>query len=249
MALHLDRSRFDSSRARLRAALDRKLEGMRDTVEEAAREVAHKASVELSLATFPTASLLRIAENSIRGEVGRVFLTASRAYEILRSERGEAMAKAFYGAFKRRDFASAREILRRSGTTIADIEIGPADASIYESATQGGKISLTRPRRIVPKEQLDAFVRRLCDAKLGNAASGWSACAARLGSETGIPRYKSTAMHGANNGDVEIRREGNKITVYLINRVPAVRRLLASADRHRIEVQARAELLDRLMRL
>jgi hypothetical protein len=248
MAFRLDRSRFNAERGKLRAALDRKLATMREVVEEHAREVAHAASVELALATFPTASLLRIAENSIRGQIGRVFLTASGAYEILRAERGEAIAKAFYGAFKRRDFTAARQILGRSGTSIADIEIGPLDPALYQAASQGGKVTLTRPRRIVPREQLDAFVRRVCAEKLGNAASGWSACAARLGSESGIPRYKSTGVHGANNGDVEIRREGGKITVTLINRVPEIRRLLSSVDRRRIEAQARDDLLDRLAR-
>jgi hypothetical protein len=250
-AITLDAARFNQSKTRLEASLRRRLEkGKREFLDNA-REGARLAASELARASWPSTGYgVHLGLFAIRADIYNVFTTASRVYERLKESGTEAEAKAFYAAYKHGEFAKVREILRTAaGGYFADLEIGPVDPALHEGARQGDKkhVTLRKPKRLVPKDQLEAYIKKV-QIRIGKAASGWAACAAKLGGENGVPHWKSTSVHGTGNGDIEHRIDGGKIGFVLINRCPHAKRLISGSQIARALAEAETILRSRTAR-
>jgi hypothetical protein len=220
----LDRSRFDAQLAKVRKELESHVaSGMRET-EEKIRQVAIRAAQDLAERTFPSPMAIGLAVAAMRFDIGRVFITAGKAYETLKDAKGERIAGAFYAAYKHGDFSRALSVLRASGV-LPGIEIGRLDPALHERARnpKNGRVELARPLQIVTSEELAAYMRKQV-AEIGKTSSGWNACAAKLGGSESATRWKGTAVHGTDGGSAAIENNGGKIVVNLTNLRPLARK-------------------------
>jgi hypothetical protein len=228
------------STSKLDAFLDAKVAELRPRIVDATREVARHAAVDLAVATFPAGDLPSPeALAAIARDISRVFTTAGEVFGRLKDLHGRRPASAFYRAWKSGDFQRARAVLRQVGGSFATLDFGPVTAALHEAARSGPRkrVTLKFPVRIVPQDEREAYIA-LVQRKLGEAASGWSACAAALGGESGIPSWKSTSVHGSGHGSV-IPLEGTRIGFVLRNHSPHARRNIGSADVIEIAASAR----------
>lgn len=253
--LSVDSTAMRSQVEKMRSQLGTKYAAVRKACEEATRATARRAAVDLALATFPAiGAMIHATRLMIAHDIRTVFITAGGAFEKLKAECGEPTAKRFYAAYKRGNIQAARDILRRSGCSISSIEIGPVSPEMHQAARTGyqKKVNLRVPRRIVPADQLAAYIAKV-QKRIGEAAAGWSACAAQLGGEDGIPNWKSTNVHGMAGGEVQFHNEAGNVGISLVNRLPHIRRLISPGQVARIQRAAgdnlRAELQVRLSSL
>ena len=78
--------------------------------------------------------------------------------------------------------------------------------------------------------------------RLGKTASGWGACLERLGFNGNHPRWKGTAIHGSDGGEVTFSHSKTKVTIWLANTRPLARKLINPSQVQRI-VKSREEAL------
>jgi hypothetical protein len=246
--IRVSRSQIGSQAASLEAAIQRRLDLLKPQIEAEMKEIARKAAVELANATFPTGPKPQpVALAAIARDVSRVFTTAGQVYGFLRVRRGPEMAKAFYRAWKQNDFARSLKVLRAAGGDFARLEFGPVSSALHEAARSGPRrrVTLQFPIRIVPEADKAAYIAKV-QKQLGQAASGWSACAASLGGESGIPAWKSTAVHGTAYGNVR-PMQGTKIGFILRNVSPHAARNLPPSEAAAIASRASKKLIESLM--
>jgi len=245
----LDRSKFDDQRRKLERKFDQKLSDLKTEAREKTVAVAIRIAHDLAEQTFPSNGAVGLAVSAIRFDVGRVYIVAGKAFEMLKtSAGGEAAARAFYAAYKQGDFGKAREILRRSGSSISEIIMGsPLNPSLHEQArsTRTGRVLLASPLQIVTASELAAFTK-LTISRLGKTASGWSACAEKLGGDGNAIRWKGTAVHGSDGGQVQIRHDKTKVRYILTNLRPLSKKLISPGQVNRIMQDGR-EYLARLL--
>jgi hypothetical protein len=245
----LDRSKFDDQRRKMEREFEKKLRDLKSEAREKTIIAAIHVADLLAHETFPSAGSIGMAAAAVRFDVGRVYIVAGKAYEILQgSTGGEKAGKGFYAAFKRNDLATAREILRKSGSPIANIIIGaPLDPSLHEKGRnqKTGRVMLSAPLQIVTSSEVSAFAK-LTIARLGKTASGWSACAEKLGGSGNETRWKGTAVHGSDGGKVNVRHNKTKVSYVLTNLRPLAKKLISPGQVNRVMKEGR-ELLSRLL--
>lgn len=244
--IQVDRSKFNPS-AGIDAFLASKLAVLKQEIEREAREIGRQAAVDLANATFPKGSSPEpVALAAIAKDIRRVFITAGEVYGLLRERHDPRVASAFYRAWKHQQIPKCLKILRSTGGDFARLEFGPVSSTIHEAARSGPRrrVTLPFPIRIVPEADRAAYISRV-QKQLGQAAAGWSACAAILGGESGIPGWKSTAVHGSEFGRVT-PMQGTKIGFILRNVSPHARRNLPASEAASIASAASRKLIDKL---
>lgn len=233
-AISLNRSKFESNKSKMRTAFDTKLRNYQQEATEKARFAAIYVARELAELTFPSPNAIGFAVAAMRFDVSRVYCTAGKAYEILKQTAGVQVAGAFYAAYRNGQISQAREVLRASNSPIRDCEIGSLRPELHEKSRdpKTGRVMLAHPLQIVQKAELDSYLRSAI-ARIGKTASGWNACAAKLGgSESGF-RWKSTAVHGSDGGVVT--QTGGSKAAYVINNVrPLARKHISPGQVDRI---------------
>jgi hypothetical protein len=240
--IRVDRSQLALQRSQLRARLDAALAAERAALQAASRETARRIAAALAVATSPGRSGYLRARASIAADVRRVYLPASRVYAALAAAHGPRPAASFYGAFMRRDYRSARQILRQLGSSHAGIPMGRLDPTLHPRARDAsGRVRLSVPLQIVRAEDIAAYLPRAF-RRLGKTASGWAACARALGGEDGVPSYKSTRVHGAEGGHVRV--EEHRIT--LVSTRSLARQLISPGQVQLIVQNGRRGLLGTL---
>lgn len=244
-SVHLNRSKFDDQRRKMERRFEKKLSELKAETREKTVAVAISAAQALAKQTFPSSNAIGLAAAAIRFDVGRVYILAGKAFEILQaSSAGESAARSFYGAYKRGDFAKAREILQKSGCSIRNITLGvPLNPALHEAArnSKTGRVQLAAPLQIVTASELTAF-NRVTIARLGKTASGWSACAEKLGGDGNAIRWKGTSIHGNDGGRVNIRHDKKKVSYVLTNLRPLAKKLLSPGQVDRIMKEAQEKL-------
>ena len=243
------RSRFGRSGKQIDALVAHHLAKITPEIERKVREIAREAAVELANATFPKGgSPDPLALAAIAKDVRRVFMTAGKVYSHLRARHGRPIASAFYRAAKSGNRAAALKVLREAGGDFARLEFGPVSRSLHEAARSGPRrrVTLRFPIRIVPDADLAAYIVRV-QKGLGEAASGWAACAAKLGGETGISSWKTTGVHGSQFGSVR-PMQGTRIGFILRNTAPHAPRNLPASEANAIAIRASKRLIERLAR-
>jgi hypothetical protein len=241
--VHLDRSKFEDQRRKLEQRLYQKMSRIKADTTRKTEMAAVYVAEQLAAATFPTSQSIGIAVAAIRFDVSRVYITPGKAFEILREGIGQAKASAFYAATKRGDWTLARSILRASGTSIQNIKIGdPLNPDYHEvSRNTKGRVNLLNPLQIVTSEELKAYSKTAV-ARLGKTASGWLACAERLGGDGNSIRWKGTAVHGSDGGKVNIRNDKTKVSYILTNTRPLAKKLISAGQVKRIMADGHAYL-------
>lgn len=224
-----------------------KLAALTPQLEIETREIARQAAVELANETFPKGSSPEpVALAAIAKDIRRVFITAGEVFGLLRERFNPRLASAFYRTWKEQQISKALRILRQAGGDFARLEFGPVSSTLHEAARSGPRrrVTLPFPIRIVPEADRSAYISRV-QKQLGQAAAGWSACAAILGGESGIPAWKSTAVHGSEFGNVQ-PMQGTKIGFILRNVSPHARRNLPAGAAASIAASASRKLAERL---
>lgn len=224
--MYLDRSKWEAQKQNLRRQMDAQLITMKDRVETASILAAREVANRLAKATMPDSSK-PFGFAAISVDIGRIFITASQAYSRLSGSTSRKVAGAFFAAYKSGDLTRAVSTLRRQGGPLAAVEFGHVDRALHQAARRGanGRVTTDRPLRIVPDEELRAYIREV-QGHLGEAASGWAACAALLGGEENVAAWKSTRVHGMSHGAVEIIDTGGKVIVKLRNYTEQVNNIL-----------------------
>jgi hypothetical protein len=248
-AITLDRSKFASAKSKLKSELEKNLlERAKQETEEKLRRTSIVVARELAERTFPSANAIGLAVAGMRFDISRVFITAGRAYEILKSTAGPGPAGAFYACYQKGNFQQAERILRESNSPLRAIAIGPLRPDLHEKArnSKTGRVMLKEPLQIVTKSDLGAYVKDRIK-KIGKTASGWNACAMKLGGSEGETRWKSTAIHGADGGSIVIKNEGEKLVFEITNERPLARKHISPGQVAAIMKQG-MEFLAGLMR-
>lgn len=242
----LNRSKFEAQKAALNRSLEKAIEEKRKVVAEKARFAAIKVARDLAERTFPSADAIGLAVAAMRFDVGRVYITPGRAFEILRSSAGEAVAGAFYAAHKRGQLSQAESIIRRSNSPIRNIEVGSLRPDLHQrSRNANGRVELKAPLQVVEKREIDAYVKSEI-SKIGKTASGWNAAAAALGGSEGPTRWKSTAVHGSEGGSAEEIHVEGKAGFLIRNLRPLARKHISPGQVARI-LKDGAEYFRRLL--
>lgn len=247
MKIGVNDAKLRAQMAKLQARLEKRVEKLKREAKNVMEAEVRQTAVSLAAHTFPFASGVNAAKFHIRADVGAVFITASAVYETLRKSNGERVAKGFYAAYKRKDILEALRFVRFNGGTLSSIvSIGETSWSLHQRfRNEKGRVTRGLPLRIVSTEDFEQYVL-VVQKRLGKAASGWSAGAAMLGGEGGIPNWKSTRVHGDENGYVLEIEEGNRIRYVLVNNVKYAPRLISPGVIRRICGGAKANVVGRL---
>ena len=241
--IRLDASRFRASLSSLQGSLDQQLAAKVEALTPILRAEAATIAEQLSERTFPSPMAIGYASRALRFDVGRVYCTASKVYQILESTSGKNIAVAFYAAWKRGDISAARRVLRQSGSPISNIEIGsPLNPNLRESVRdKHGRVQAAYPLQVVTASELKSFAAAAL-REIGKTSAGWSACAEQLGGDGNKIRWKGTTVHGASAGEATITATKSTITATLHNKRPLARHHISPSQLTRILAAA----IDRL---
>lgn len=209
----LDHSRFAAQKSKLRSELQRMQGSAEREVAEKSRFAAIFVAQQLAEKTFPSRGAIGFAVRSMAQDVNSVFITASKAYRILDETAGARVAAGFYSAYKKGDWSRAEQILRSSSSPISGIEIGVLRPELHEKARspRDGRVNIKSPLMIVSSADLEAYLK-VAIREIGKTASGWNACAAKLGGSESATRWKSTAIHGSSGGSVRAEKGAWEMT-------------------------------------
>jgi len=239
-------------------ALARVKEGVRKDMESAAksfrfrtddilRDVAGELAMNIGKQTFPGQYRIGLAVAAIRFDLSRVYATPGKIYEILHEDSPPNAAR-FWRAIKLGDMAAARDAVRGSGTSIRSIIIGsPLDPSFHEASRskKDGRVYRVTFAQMVTKEELDAYSKKIV-ASLGKTASGWFACAEKLGADGNLIRWMGTSVHGSDGGDptYEITPRGTRIR--LRNHRPLAKKHRSPGHLNRSIKHAKKQLAEKI---
>jgi hypothetical protein len=244
--VYIDRSKLDDQKRKLENRFAKKLSEMKADATEKTIRVSTYVAQALAIETFPSANAIGLAVAAVRWDVNQVYITAGKAFEILRETAGPSIAGAFYSAIKKQNTSKAIQILRASGSRIAQIQIGTLDPDLHEKARdRNGRVTLANPLQIVSAEELDAFVKHTV-ARLGKTASGWNACAEKLGGDGNVIAWKGTAVHGNDGGTVQVRHDKTGVRYILKNNRPLTKKLISPGQVASIVSEGR-KMLTRLL--
>jgi hypothetical protein len=243
----LDAGKFEASKRALAAMLQRRLQDAGGIAREAIRETAAEVAEDLSARTFPSSQAIGLAVKAMRFDLRLVYCTPGKAYEILRGSAGDRVAGAFYAAWKRGDISRAERVIRQSGSPISGIIIGEAlRPALRESVrNKDGRVACDYPLQLVSDEELSAHATEAI-REIGKTASGWSACAEKLGGDGNAVAWKGTAKHGSAGGDVEWSDDEFGVRVVMENHQPLSRKHISPGQVAAIMRPAREKLMGKL---
>lgn len=247
LSVHLDRSKFGDQQRKLEQMFDKRLKDLKAETAQKTSEAVIYVAQRLGEQTFPSSKAIGMAVSAVRFDISRVYITAGKAFEILRESAGAPTAGAFYAAIKQSDFSKAQRILRSSACSIQNIQLGtPLNPALHEkSRNANGRVILAAPLQIVTQPELQTYTKTVV-ARLGKTASGWYACAERMGGDGNSIRWKGTAIHGSDGGKVNVRNDNSKVRYILTNLRPLARKLISPGQVARILEDGR-EFLARLL--
>lgn len=245
-SFHIDQSRFDAQKNALASRLTRRADKLKSEMTEPIREVGAQAAEMLAAVTFPGPAAIGLAIAAMRFDFGRVYATAGKIYEILDSSAGKAVAGAFYAAWKRGNIDAARLIIRKSQSPISDIIIGRAlDPSIREKARdKNGRVMSAHPKQLVTDDDFAAGLKTAI-AEIGKTASGWFACAEKLGGDGNAIRWKGTTVHGSDGGSVEIQVHDAGVRLVMTNHRSLAKKHISPGQVERVREWTRETLRER----
>ncbi len=247
----IDQSALDAQASKLRRIMESKARRIRDRLPEPLRVVAAETAGALAERTFPSSQAIGLAVAALRHDFSLVYASPSKAYKIL-EESNPQTAKAFYSAWKRGDLARAGEIIRSSGTSIASIQIGrDLDPSLRDKyRNKNGRVVVRAPLQLVTSEQYSAALQ-VALLEIGKTASGWLACAQKLGGDGNVIKWKGIAIHGSEGGDIQLQITEFGARLILHNRRPLARKHISPSQVAAIREAARnhmANLMKDLVR-
>lgn len=141
----------------------------------------------------------------VAGDISRVYLTPGGAYDEIKESHGEAAAKGFYVAVKRKgNAAEAERILRATSSRYKNAGVGPFDGGAQHRALRLrdgtiGKKAL--PRLVVLDPKVLAEYIKHKQQNVGIMASAFNRAAAQFGAK-GMPEY--VTRHGDRFSSVQI---------------------------------------------
>ena len=186
-----------------------------------------------------------IGEHAVARDVGRVYLSAGRAYNHIRDVLGEPQAKAFWAAYQSGNKPVAESLLRRAGGLSARVSLGPFDGGAHHARNRNNRGRVSRDRHELvptPGPEYEAYMNR----KIGNVgilASGWVASARLVGERA--PAYAS--RHSGNGAaHVTRKRSGDIYTFH--NRVPYATQADLRRRADLVLAKQRRKLVERIRR-
>ncbi len=167
---------FANKLAKYPALLDR-------TLESVLKQEARAICIKLGGAAMPVGlqetARVQAHRAKVAAQVGWVYASQDQRRVILSEikRRSPVLARAYARAMKDGNEAQMKRYMTEAG-----LVIGGLNPAVHRNARTGpyGKVQHTGPREIVPKQQLDAFVRKK-QANVGTAKAGWYAAAKALG--------------------------------------------------------------------
>lgn len=246
-SIRIDESKWNAQKSALRSMLEGRLRNARAVLSDELRETGAFVAEELGKRTFPSDSAIGLAVAAMRFDLHQVYATSGKVYEILDSTVGKRTANAFYVSWKRGDLSAARQIVRNSGSPISQIVIGePLRAELRESVrNQKGRVSTAYPLQLVSKGEIDAHAK-IAIAEIGKTASGWFACAERLGGDGNAVSWKGTARHGSGGGSVSFSESDTGVHLVLSNEMPLAKKHISPGQVAAILEQGKEFLKRRL---
>jgi hypothetical protein len=246
--IYIDTAKLATSASALQRALEGRAREAVAELREAVTATAIETAHALAARTFPTGYGFALAKRSLLWELSTLYATGGRVFKAMQEAGEGPLASRFYRAYKSGRFSEARALLQQSRTSWSQVPVGRLDPSLHEKSRNPstGHISVSQPRQIVPREDLDAY-GSLAVKRLGKTASGWLACAEQLGGDGNKSKWKGTAMHGPNGGHAEIHETPTGFVVMMFNNRPLARKHLSPGQFAAIQRKARRSLSERLV--
>ncbi len=246
-SIRLDSSSWEAQKSKLRAHLESRMSATKTALHDALHETGAEVAEDLSARTFPSANAIGLAVGAMRFDLSRVYCSGGKAFEILKGSSGPSTAMKFYANWKRGDLSAARQILRSSGSPIANIIIGePLNPALRETVRdKNGRVMTAYPLQICHEAEIAAHAK-LAIQEIGKTAAGWSACAEELGGDGGAIRWKSTAQHGSDGGKVEWSEDDFGVHLLLHNLRPLAKKHISPGQVASILARAREKLSARM---
>lgn len=135
-------------------------------------------------------------EAAVARDINQVYGGAPQAYLEIK-KKDPAMARAFYKAMLQSDFATAQDILRRSGSKWRNVPVQAFDESLHQKFRRaGGKVNRQVPAQITTNwRKIKPYISKR-QKKVGYLGSGYAASASGLKSR--IPAWMK--RHGSGGG-------------------------------------------------
>ena len=153
------------------------------TIESVLKQEARALCIKLGGAAMPVglqeSARVQAHRAKVATQIGQVYVSQDRQRSILKEirRRSTVLGLAYYRAMMEGNQAQMKRYMNEAG-----LVIGSLNPSIHRNARTGpyGRVDMTGPREIVPKQQLDAFIKKK-QANVGVAKAGWYAAAKALG--------------------------------------------------------------------
>lgn len=245
--IRIDASRLASAKSTLRAAMEKRIGTIGEATRAPLRDTGAFVATELALRTFPSNSAVGLAAGAMRFDLRRVYATPSRFYKILEASAGEKTAKSFYAHWKSGNITRVKQIVRNSGSPVASIIIGETlKPALRESVRdKNGRVMTAYPLQLVTDAELVAHTK-IALQEIGKTASGWFACAERLGADGNAVPWKGTARHGNAGGTVSWSQSETGIHLTLTNKSPLAHKHISPGQVDSIIKRGRLFLASRL---
>lgn len=236
MKLKVDQRRVDRDVRDTSRALRRFAEVSGRGIEKETKNSARRLAVNLAFRTQPFGdrqSAKQSGDMAVRRDIYRVFTTPGEMYEEISERAGKNAAKGFYKIALQGRVGPVRKFLGSLGMSV-NVRSTP-DKSLHRARRdRRGRVADTGPDQLVlggkNRDALERYVRRV-QKRVGWAAAGWAAAAAKIGSTRGIPKFKKRGSRGAGTA----RRTGGKKRpgYVLINTVDYIRMVLPSGEQRK----------------
>lgn len=153
------------------------------TLESVLKQEARALCIKLGGAAMPVGlqETARVQAHRVKvaNQIGQVYVSQDQRRAILKEirRRSKTLGLAYYRAMMQGNEAQMKRYMAEAG-----LVIGGLNPAVHRNARTGpyGKVMMSGPREIVPKQQLDAFTRKK-QANVGVAKAGWYAAAKALG--------------------------------------------------------------------
>lgn len=245
--IYLDRAKLSGQISRFQSETDEVIAGAKSQLKEIVVTTALEVAYQAADRTFPRGYGFKLAKGMMAHDVKKLYATGSRVFETLKNAGEIDLARLFYRAYKTGDLSTAEGYLRLSRTFYSSVPVGRLDPSLHDRSRnpKDGHVSVSHPLQVVPQSDFNEY-QNIAIQRLGKTASGWMACAEQLGGNGNLIRWKGTAVHGSDGGEVTENDGDLSYVVEIHNRRPLAFKLLSASQIQRIKEFARRRLLQRL---
>jgi hypothetical protein len=129
----------------------------------------------------------KLGEASVTKDIGKVFSTFSQTFEEIK-ENSEDAAKGFFKAAKSGDWREAERILRSTGISNRNANVGKLDRAIHKQSKHNGRVNRQRAELVVDNKERKEYTKEIVK-RVGFAKAAWANAGLSFGPMTNVPAF------------------------------------------------------------